>query len=92
MILKHFFIILVTLLFMGCPSSPINFSKGESLHQDEGLVFGRVKVLVGEKEKKLSLFGESKLAFHTALRARGMLDSAGGALDPTLGQRGTNPL
>ena len=34
----------------------------------------------------------SKLAFHTALRARGMLDSAGGALDPTLGQRGTNPL
>ncbi len=53
-------LILVMLPLAGCASSAIDFSKLESLPPDEGIVFGRVKVIEGGKEKILSLLGESK--------------------------------
>jgi len=44
----------------GCAASPIDFSEGASLAANEGVAFGRVKLLVGGKEKSLSsIFGES---------------------------------
>jgi hypothetical protein len=52
----------VILLLASCASSPIDLSESQSLPQDEGIVFGRVKVFDGEEEKKLSLFGESKFS------------------------------
>ena len=57
--LKRFFILII-LLLTGCASSPIDLSEIKLLPQDEGIVFGRVKVIEGGKENKLSLFGESK--------------------------------
>jgi len=48
------------LLSGGCASAPIDLSKGESVPQNEGVVFGRVKVISGEKtENFTSAFGES---------------------------------
>lgn len=57
--LKRSFILII-LLLTGCASSPIDLSGIKSLPQNEGIVFGRVEVIKGGKEKKLSLFGESK--------------------------------
>jgi hypothetical protein len=57
--LKLFFILII-LLLTGCASSPIDLSEIKLLPQDEGIVFGCVKVIEGGKEKKLSLLGESK--------------------------------
>ena len=57
--LERLFILIIFLL-TGCASSPIDLSEKESLPQDEGIVFGRVKVVERGKEKKLSLLGESK--------------------------------
>lgn len=45
----------------GCVASPIDFSKGTSLADNEGVAFGRVRLLVGGEEKSLSsIFGESR--------------------------------
>jgi len=50
----------IMFLFTGCVSSPIDFSERESLPYDEGIILGRVKVIEGGEEKKLSMLGESK--------------------------------
>jgi hypothetical protein len=57
--LKHC-IFLVILLFAGCATSPIDLSEIKSLPEDQGIVFGRVKVIEGGKTENLSsIFGES---------------------------------
>jgi len=60
MIQKHFSLFII-LLLTGCATSPIDLSEIKSLPQGEGIVFGRVKVIEGRKEKNLSsVLGESQ--------------------------------
>jgi hypothetical protein len=53
MLLKHF-PILIILLLTGCASSSIDLSEMQSLPQDQGIIFGRVRVIEGGTEVKLS--------------------------------------
>lgn len=53
MLLKRF-PILIILLLTGCASSRIDLSEMQSLPQDQGIIFGRVRVIEGGTEEKLS--------------------------------------
>lgn len=52
---------LTCMLLGACVPSPIDFTTTTSLPKDEGVVFGRVRLLEGGEEQNLStVFGESK--------------------------------
>ena len=51
----------VVLVLSGCASSPIDLSKTKSFPQNDGVVFGRVRIISdGETEKLTTIFGESR--------------------------------
>ncbi len=56
-----FFAVALSLLLSGCASSPIILSETTIVPQNEGIVFGRVKVMSNGKEKSVSspVSGES---------------------------------
>ncbi len=55
-----FLVVTLSLVLTGCASSPIILSETTIVPQNEGIVFGRVKVMSDGKAKSLSsIFGES---------------------------------
>ena len=55
------FVFTVALVLSGCASSPIDLSKTEPFPQNQGVVFGRVRIISdGETEKLTTIFGESR--------------------------------
>ena len=58
--LGFFFAVALSLVLNGCASSPIILSEATIVPQNEGIVFGRVKVMSNGKTKSLSsIFGAS---------------------------------